>query len=443
MEIVEIAVPTGITHPLAHCHRHLGNLPGSVFLDSAVAPDPVDAAWSILSFDPVRTISGPINLDTLSADLLDRPVENRDLPFTGGWIGWLDYPSPGSGWPRRTNTPLTGWFGLYDRALLWDGLAQRLIAVASPWSDSPRAAAESLARRCSELLGTPFPPTPAPEIFGTLENFETRQNYTNAVRRVRQWIARGDIYQVNLAQSLRIRTNASPAGIHARLRITNPAPYAAAIHTENGCLLSTSPELFLEIHPDRRIRTRPIKGTRPRHPDPTIDAQVRAELIADPKERAELLMIVDMERNDLGRVCETGSIRVTGLNMVRSYARVHHLTADVTGRLRADTTLADWIRATYPGGSISGAPKARACEIIEAIENRSRGPFCGAIGFFSSNQAVHLNIAIRTGWLQDGYFQFGVGSGIVWDSDPDREYDETLHKASAILAAFDLQPDFS
>lgn len=440
---IPIQVPDRISAPLAHCHRLIGDSPGAVFLDSAVEPNPIDARWSILAFDPVRTVGrGPIDLDSLAHALPDQPDGDASLPFTGGWIGWLDYPPPGSGWPRRNDTPLTGWFGLYDRALVWDGCQRRLRAVAAPWSEAPPAACQALAEWCCGILASSQPAHSPEVINGVLVSQGDREDYTRDVRRVRQWIAQGDIYQANLAHFIRIRTDASAAAIHARLRATNPAPYAAAIHTAEGTVLSTSPELFLEILPDRSVRTRPIKGTRPRHPDPVADARIRAELASDPKERAELLMIVDMERNDLGRICEIGSVRVSGLDTVRSYARVHHLTADVTGTLRAGTGLVDWIGATYPGGSISGAPKSRACEIIDALEDRPRGPFCGVIGFVSGNRQVRLNIAIRTGWLRDGNFDLGVGSGIVWDSDPDREYDETLHKAAAVLSAFDLQPNF-
>lgn len=442
MEVTRIDVPTTVVDPLAHCHRHWGNLPGCVFLDSTALPDPVDAAWSILAIDPIRTLGpGRIDPEALSRDLASRAHTERGIPFPGGWIGWFDYPGPGSGWPRCPEGPLTGWFGLYPAAFLWDRLQNRLLLAVAPWAPDRGGLREALLDRCVETLGRPAPPA-RPTHDALVKPQMVRETYRQKVRKVREWIAAGDVYQANLAQFLEVSTTAGPADLHARLRNSNPAPYAASLNTGNGTLLSTSPELFLEIRPDRSVRTRPIKGTRPRGKTADDDARICAELAADPKERAELLMIVDMERNDLGRVCTTGSVRVENMYRIRSYASVHHLTADVVGRLRTDTEFPEWIRATFPGGSISGAPKVRACEIIDELEGRPRGPYCGAIGFLSTSGEIRLNIAIRTGWLRNNRFHLGVGSGIVWDSDPDREYEETLHKAAAILHAFNLESDF-
>lgn len=254
------------------------------------------------------------------------------------------------------------------------------------------------------------------------------------VRRAQEYIAAGDIYQVNLTHRFAAAWRGDAACFYRRLCEASPAPYACHLRLGDTEVLSASPECFLEIR-GRRILTRPIKGTRPRFADPAEDARAAEELTRSAKERAELVMITDLERNDLGQVCEYGTVRVAELCRLQSFAQVHHLVSTVEGTLRRDVTAFDAVRACFPGGSITGAPKKRAREIIEELEAAPRGLYTGSIGFFDWKGDATFSIAIRTLVLRGGEAAFGVGAGIVADSDPAREYEETLHKAAGLLAA--------
>ena len=258
-----------------------------------------------------------------------------------------------------------------------------------------------------------------------------KEEWMRLVGRAKDYIAAGDIYQVNLTRTLSASWPEDPAAFYPRLRRASPAPYACFLRLGDTAVLSASPECFLQID-GRRIMTRPIKGTRPRGAD---DASVMEELLGSEKERAELVMITDLERNDLGQVCEFGSVRVTALCQLRSFAQVHHLVSEVEGKLRPDVTPVQALRACYPGGSITGAPKKRAREIIAELESTPRGIYTGAIGFFRRNGSAVFNIAIRTLVVRDGLATYGVGSGLVADSDPASEYEETRHKAAGLFAA--------
>lgn len=258
-----------------------------------------------------------------------------------------------------------------------------------------------------------------------------KADWVQRVGRAHEYIAAGDIYQVNLTHTLTAPWSVDPAAFYPRLRAASPAPYACFLRLGDTTVLSASPECFLQID-GRRIVTRPIKGTRPRRGD---DAAAAAELLASEKERAELVMITDLERNDLGQVCEYGSVRVAALCELQTFAQVHHLVSTVEGRLRHGITPVQALRACYPGGSITGAPKKRAREIIAGLEPAPRGIYTGALGFFARDGRAVFNIAIRTLVVRDGLASYGVGAGIVADSDPAAEYDETLHKAAGLFAA--------
>jgi len=307
------------------------------------------------------------------------------------------------------------WFGFYDNILQFDH-RERKVSEIIGGRGSRRAAPHPIYH---------LPPTTYPPLHS---NF-TRDTYRNAIRRAKDYIAAGDIYQVNLSQRFQCGITASPLELYAALRTANPAPYCAYLDIGDAQILSSSPECFLRMN-DRNIVTRPIKGTLPRHRDP-------ADLLRSPKDNAELLMITDLERNDLGRVCEFGSVHVPDLVRVESYATVHHLVATVAGKLRPDVSHVQALRACFPGGSITGAPKIRAMEIIDELEPHARGVYCGAIGYFGHDDASHFNIAIRTIVHQSGLLTFHAGGGIVADSEPDAEYDETLAKAEGILRALD------
>lgn len=251
------------------------------------------------------------------------------------------------------------------------------------------------------------------------------------VRRAHDYIAAGDIYQVNLTHTLAAPWTGDAAAFYPRLCAASPAPFSCFLRLGDTSVLSASPECFLDID-GARIVTRPIKGTRPRGAD---DQAAARELLASPKERAELVMITDLERSDLGRVCRYGSVRVTGLCELETFAQVHHLVSTVEGLLRPEVTPVQAVRACYPGGSITGAPKKRAREIIAELEPVPRGIYTGALGFFRADGRAVFSIAIRTLVVRDGRATYGVGAGIVADSDPVPEYKETLHKAAGLLAA--------
>jgi para-aminobenzoate synthetase component 1 len=266
----------------------------------------------------------------------------------------------------------------------------------------------------------------------------SREGYEAAVARSLQYIAAGDCYQVNLSRRFSAGFSGDPWSLFRRLQESSPAPFSAYLDCGDHQVLSSSPELFLRIH-DGQVETRPIKGTRPRAADPEDDRALAEELLSSPKDRAELLMIVDLERNDLGRVCRYGSVYVPGLYRLESYANVHHLLATVRGQLRDGIGALECLRACFPGGSITGAPKIRAMEIIDELEPVTRGVYTGAIGWVDGRGNAEWNIAIRTMVVKDGRVYLHAGGGIVADSDPTAEYEETLAKASGMLRALGVE----
>ena len=269
----------------------------------------------------------------------------------------------------------------------------------------------------------------------------TRHDYMQAVNRAIEYIAAGDIFQVNLSQRLQADLHVSAAQLYAMIQARYPACYAALLDYGDHALVCNSPELFMRVEPQpdgrRQIVTRPIKGTRPRQ------AGMEEQLRSSSKDQAELNMIVDLERNDLGRICEIGSVQVSESRMIETHPTVFHGAATVEGQLRPDVGLVNLLRAVFPGGSITGAPKIRAMQIIEELERTRRGPYCGAIGYFESTGRIELNIAIRTMIVQDGRVHVPVGGGIVADSDPAQEYEETIVKAKAALSVLGLDQQAS
>ena len=273
---------------------------------------------------------------------------------------------------------------------------------------------------------------PAGDVRGSVRGSTLeRQAYLDAVDKAVAYISAGDIFQVNLAQRLCVESNLTPEQAYARMQSGYPAEYAAMLDYGEFALLCNSPELFLRVWCDgdsrRRVLTRPIKGTRPRRPG------MDRELADSQKDAAELNMIVDLERNDLGRICRIGSVRVTQPRTIEMHPTVYHGVAGVEGELRPEVGLVELLRATFPGGSITGAPKIRAMEIIEELEPVRRGPYCGAIGYIDADGTMQFNIAIRTIIAARGKFYIPVGGGIVADSQPLNEYDETRTKALATM----------
>ena len=284
--------------------------------------------------------------------------------------------------------------------------------------------------RVSPLGETDAPPS----------NF-TRREYVDAVRRALDYIVAGDIYQVNLSQRFCLPLPGDPLETYLELRRRNPAPFAAYLNLPEAQLLSASPERFLRLEAgSRRVQTRPIKGTRPRGRWPEEDERLARELLSSEKDRAENVMIVDLERNDLGRVAEVGSVRVRELAALETFPTVHHLTSTIEATLGEGRDAVDLLRATFPGGSITGAPKIRAMEIIDELEPTARSVYTGAIGRLGFDGSLDLSIAIRTIIAKDGVAYFQAGGGIVADSDPELEYEETLHKAAGLMSVLAAEP---
>jgi para-aminobenzoate synthetase component 1 len=259
-----------------------------------------------------------------------------------------------------------------------------------------------------------------------------REQYGLAFESIQRYIREGDCYQVNFAQRFETRCEGDPWSAYLRLREKNPAPFAAYLDTPHGQVLSCSPERFLKLT-GRMVETKPIKGTRPRSEDPVVDVKQRLELLNSEKDRAENLMIVDLLRNDLGKCCEPGSIHVPELFSIESFATVHHMVSTVRGTLQRGCDAVRLMRGAFPGGSITGAPKLRAMEIIDELEPDPRGVYCGSIAYIGFNGNMDSNIAIRTLEHRNGNVRFSAGGGIVADSVCEDEYTETFHKARAML----------
>ncbi|HEU5117585.1 MAG TPA: aminodeoxychorismate synthase component I [Isosphaeraceae bacterium] len=366
-----------------------------------------------------------------------QPLEVSHLPpFQGGWIGHLGYdlapcievlPRKAMRDSRIADIRLS----LYDTFVAIDHLENR----ADLWSfDLRHEGTEALRDRMAlwrdRLENSPEPPL-LPSRGGPLTSGFDRSGYLSAVQAVRDYIAAGDVFQINLSQRFASEGDFDPLDLFLRLRRRSPAPFSAFLRWDDLAVVSASPEWFYRTE-GARIVTRPIKGTRPRGQNPSHDAALARELLASEKDRAELTMIVDLERNDLGRVCQFGSVNVSQPCGLETYAQVHHLVATVQGLLRPGTSPADVLRALFPGGSITGAPKIRAMQIIDELEPVRRSLYTGAIGYISSHGDSAFNIAIRTMLVEGQRASFGVGGGIVIDSEPALEYEETLHKGRGL-----------
>ena len=441
--------------------------PWPILFDSSLVGSP-HSHFSILAFAPVATVEGfsehtrvtegasVKHSDSCPLQMLAEVFQSyRDLhaanqdpssewPFTGGAAGSLSYDFnrrledlPALA-PDDLKQPLLV-FGIYDFALLFDH-RQQIVRLVS------HEIAASLEERAAVIESSiqDFTPRPAPNIepietttiwddlpHGVSSNF-SRADFLQAVDRVRAYIQAGDVYQINLTQRFQCKTRLAPIELYQRLRTVNPAPFSCFFDYGDAQLLSSSPERFLHLH-GSRIETRPIKGTRPRTGDLQEDIAARCDLATSEKDRAELLMIVDLERNDIGRICVPNSVRVSDLFAIESYATVFHSVANISGELRPGYTIFDAIRATFPGGSITGAPKIRAMEIIEELEPCRRGAYTGSIGYIDFSGNADFNIAIRTLFQRGEDLYFHAGGGVVWDSDPASEYTETLTKARALF----------
>ncbi len=371
-------------------------------------------------------------------------------PFQGGVAGFLGYEfgrrlerlPP----PRADDLKLPdAWFGAYEWVVTWDHLQGRAWVVAREAGTRGRGdAGTSAPARIQDMMRRLKGPAPArlapPAPDGSpsaVRSGFTRDEYLEAVERVRQYILAGDIFQANLSQRFEVPWAGEPFDFYRRLAAANPAPFSAFFQGEGFAVASASPERFLSVDPTGHVETRPIKGTRPRGDTPDEDRRLAEELVASAKDRAENVMIVDLLRNDLSKVCEPGSVEVPALCALESHPTVHHLESVVTGQLEPGRTAAGLLRAAFPGGSITGAPKLRAMEILTQLEPVARGVYCGTIGWLGLTGAMDTSIAIRTVTIQHGRAYFHAGGGIVADSDPALEHQETLDKAAGIRHAFE------
>ena len=384
------------------------HLPGCVFFDTAVDQGDKEAL-SIVAARPVEIIRGRSDAEweALQSRLRARQTAvefDAGMP-NGMAAGYVGYDG-------------AFCFGIYPEALIFRHADQS-------WHEIGRFL-DLLGHGMPEAAPVTAGPRFAPRM--------TKDYFCGMVARAQEWIAAGDIYQVNLAHPFTAPWDGDAFAFYEALRHYSPAPQAAFMELGDRVILSASPESFLKMS-GRSIRTRPIKGTRPRRSEPNADALSAYELRTSPKEMAELVMITDLERNDLGRICEYGSVCVGELLKIERFEQVYHLVSTVEGRLRSDVDHVQALRACFPGGSITGAPKKRAREIIAALEPWPRGLYTGAIGWFGFNGESHFNITIRTVVAENGAAHFHVGAGIVADSIPEKEWQETLDKAAGILLA--------
>lgn len=444
----EVKLPTGIRP--ADIFAPVADRPFAQMLDwqgsddvAYILLDPAETLTIALGDLDAETRGGAFRrLDTaLEAWKQDNSYEpgKTPVPFAGGAAGFFAYElahdlerlPPPKGMDQDTPVLTVGF---YDAVLACPKGADHAY-VLSPWDTDATQTRRAELTALVEQTPTPSPPStnPCSDPRATIDP----DAYQASVARVIELIHAGDIFQANLAQRFdsRLPTDATPFDIYQRLASKTPAPFAAHLNLPDRTLVSSSPERFLKITHEGHVRTEPIKGTRPRGDTQAADKALAADLLNSSKDRAENIMIVDLQRNDLSRTCADHTVKVEALCELHSFENVHHLISTVTGTLRPDASSLECMAACFPGGSITGAPKVRAMEIIADEEPHSRGAYCGSIGFIGLDGAIDTSIAIRTLTITDRHITYHAGGGIVADSDPHDEYDETITKASAMKAA--------
>ena len=419
----------------------------SFILDSAMDKNKL-GRYSFISSNPFKVLKykdseeNPLNF--LQEELKNYKVKNdTHLPFIGGAVGYLSYDLGNymENLPRSAKDDLSVYdlyFGLYDHVIVVDHLEEK-IYIATPDLDMKKE--EEIAIYIEDKIieaeknGVDSICYEEKDVIPTklVSNF-TKKGFEDSVEKVRQYIKSGDIYQANLTQRFSGKTTLSSYELYRDLRRFSPAPFGAYLNFDDFNILSNSPERFIKCV-DKKLETRPIKGTRPRGKNKEEDLKLQEELRNSEKDRAELLMIVDLERNDIGRISKIGSVKVPELFVIEPYANVNHLVATVVGELDDDKDTVDVIKATFPGGSITGAPKIRSMEIIDELEPTQRNVYTGSIGYIGFNGDMDLNIAIRTIVKKEDEVYFQVGGGMTWGSNPEEEYQETLDKAQSIMKA--------
>jgi len=433
-----------------------------IFLDSSLKDSPL-CKWSIVALDPEFVISHKkdkwiINIGKFGSDK-DLNVSAFELmnsfyslvrskktsqgkiaeepPFKGGFAGYLSYDFKFEKSNLDSQVPSeypSARFGFYTSTYVYSHQTEELFIYSSD-----EASFEQMKKKISNIVSDPCTdeaPTndfkisaPAPEI--------KKEKYLESVLKVKEHISRGDIYQANFSHKFSSEFKGSPLSLYFKLRESNPAPFSAFIQLHPSlAVLSSSPERLFSVKKNL-IKSSPIKGTIARSPDPSRDKKNIQTLLNSEKDEAELNMIIDLVRNDIGRISQYGSVKVKKKKELQSYQRVHHLVGTINGKLHEDTLPSDVFSALFPGGSITGTPKIRSMEILSQLESKERGPYTGSIGYLDNEGNMDFNIAIRTILINGNKVAYQVGGGIVADSDPEAEYEETLDKARAMAEAFE------
>ena len=439
----------------ADLFSHFANNNWSIFLDSGY-PSENSGRYDILSAEPIATVVSQHGVTTLTQasnkqstsispfKVLRKALKTlkpknatytNHLPFNGGALGYFSYDL------ARTieNIPSTAHdgenlpemaVGIYTWAIIVDHKLKKTYFTGEIIKKSPVFTLEKIIRIFKKIEAAP--PSEEFHVRSDISSNLPFPEYKDAFNKIKKYIVAGDCYQINLTQRFSATATGSPWSAYLQLRKLNPAPFSAYINTPFGQILSSSPERFLKVNNDK-VEAKPIKGTRPRSNNKTEDNKQRKALKNSPKDRSENVMIVDLLRNDLGRACKIGSVKVPRLFDIESYTTVHHLVSTVSGILSPEQDAIDLLEACFPGGSITGAPKIRAMEIIESLEPHRRGIYCGSVGYIDFNGNMDTNIAIRTLVYNQETIRYWVGGGIIYDSDIDEEYQESLDKGKALL----------
>jgi len=428
-------------------YSYMGSSP---FLEATAYPDQLQLFWPNRSHREIIPLQNSASLNYLNEAQRKYHMSPAPFPFSGGAVGFLSYDlkneieSLSNDTSDDLNLPL--WrFAWYDGIVIYDHLEEKYWITACGMDEDGTCHTDLAQERVEALeqLLCPFIPEQLVETeelitmtnppHSTIEPSVSHSQYLKDLKRVIDYIYAGDIYQANLTQRFSIAWAGDIWNLYAQLHMQNPAPFAAFLPYSDFQILCSSPERFIRIQADGQIETRPIKGTRPRGTSVEDDQLQAFELEKSPKDRAELTMIIDLERNDLGRICEFGTVKVTDLIQLEQYPTVWHLASTITGQLKQGLEPSAILKAVFPGGSITGAPKIRAMEIIEELELYKRGLYTGSIGYMGFDGAWDFNIVIRTILMKNGNAYIHVGGGIVADSIPESEYIETLDKAKALF----------
>lgn len=366
------------------------------------------------------------------------PSSPAHLPFHGGWLIYLSYELAGEIEPRLR---LPQSAGPIARAIRIPAAMIYEHATGNSWLVAEQGSEELLDAMQSDIASVAIPSASAPDLLAGHIDEDPPEQYLRAVARALEYIAAGEIYQANLSRGWYANLSAgmNSVDLYRRLRETNPGPFSASAHLGELSIVSSSPERLVSIR-DGMVATRPIAGTRPRGKDQTSDERLALELSSNPKERAEHIMLLDLERNDLGRVCEAGSVSVDEFMTIESYAHVHHIVSNVSGRLRAQVSPGQVLAAVFPGGTITGCPKVRCMEIIAELEGMARGAYTGSLGYLNRDGSMDFNILIRSLEVRGQTVSLRAGAGIVADSVPERELEESRAKARGVLNALSGAP---